>query len=304
MTARPASGSGEVAGGVASPGRPAPSAPGRDRTAPTRARARAAPCRRRSIRGREQAHQPAAEQRHAADHQPRRQHVIGGHEGVQPRGLFVALDRVGQRRPCILEAPYQQEHHGGELQRDRVEAGRAFASRRGRGRGGPLPARRRRWRRLGRSARRSGALRAGLGRGSGGRNGGRGRGRPRGRALRSTDAPKLPSSRPLACWSANTTSQDRERDRHRHVRHRGVQVGARAFVDAQLGVGHFEVREGPHAEDRAVHQVGVVKAEDQLAQLGREDQRDQRCNRRRPRDRRRDRTRDPLRGACWSWSVK
>ena len=74
------------------------------------------------LRRGEQPHHPAREQRHRAHDDARRERVVGGDERVQPRRLLVALDRVGQRRPRVLEAAHGHEHDGGELDRHRVEA--------------------------------------------------------------------------------------------------------------------------------------------------------------------------------------
>ena len=76
--------------------------------------------------GGEQPHHPAPEQRHAADDDSGGERVVGGDQRIQPRGLLVALDRVRERRPRVLEAAHSHEHDGRELDRDRVLPGGAL----------------------------------------------------------------------------------------------------------------------------------------------------------------------------------
>jgi hypothetical protein len=87
---------------------------------------------------------------------------------------------------------------------------------------------------------------------------------------------------------------DGERHRHRHVRARGINVGARALVDAQLGVDHLEVRERPQAEDRAVDQQRVGVTEQQPRDPVGEDDREERRYGRGPRHHGGRRARDPV----------
>ena len=103
---------------------------------------------------------------------------------------------------------------------------------------------------------------------------------------------EVAQQQPAGAFVGEHHQDDRERDRHPHVRPRGEHIGARALVYAQLRVGHLQVGERPQAEGRAVDQRRVVHAEQQAGDLAREGHHQQRGHRRGPRHRGGRRTRD------------
>ena len=79
------------------------------------------------VRG-QQLQDPAAEQGQRRHPPAGDQQVVGGHQAVEPRGLGVVGDRVGQRRPRVLKGPHEERDRAGELDRDRVQAGQRGAA--------------------------------------------------------------------------------------------------------------------------------------------------------------------------------
>ena len=77
----------------------------------------------------QQAQDPAPEQRQAGHDQAADQQVVGGHQSIQSGSLGIIADRVGERRPRVLERAHDEGHRAGELDRDRVQAGQPRATR-------------------------------------------------------------------------------------------------------------------------------------------------------------------------------
>jgi len=194
--------------------------------------------------GGQQPHHPAPEQGDTADDHAGGQRVVGGDDRVQPGGILVALDRIGQGRPCVLEAAHSHEHDGGELDRDRILAGGA----------------------LGVDPEQVGAVgdlqrvHARVG-GDGGQPEAQHRaqvGDPHPQRDASAQHPpqaehdqrgraEVAEQQAAGALVGEHDQRDRERDRHRHVRSGRVHVGAGALVHAQLRVGHLQVGERPQA---------------------------------------------------------
>ena len=208
-------------------------------------------------RGRgEEAHQPAAEQDDGGDDEAGGQDVIGGDPGVQALGLRIVGDRVGQRRPRVLEAAHGDDHHRRELDRQRVEAGLPR----------PLGVQEigavHDVERIGRPLRRDGGH-AEL----------EHRPQRRPRAARQPQHADPPSQRPPQTQQherrrpvvaeqiparaavAHHYEHDRQRDGEHDVAARGQQVRPAPLVDAQQRVGHLQVGEGPQPEQAEVHEA-------------------------------------------------
>ena len=146
------------------PGRRRPGTRPTARTAPSRAPPTAA--RRNApdeVRRGEQAQDPPSEQRHRRHHPAADQHVVGGDQTVEARRLRVVGDRVGERRPRVLERPHDERHRPGELERDRVQAGQRRSCAGGRRSSGRRCSGRRPTARRARSAARSAGAPAALG---------------------------------------------------------------------------------------------------------------------------------------------
>ena len=114
----------EVAARHLGAARRSPAAPPTGRTAPSRARPTGSPVGLEvaGVRG-EHADDVAALEREPGNDPAGDQHVVGGDQRVQPRRLRVVADRVGQRRPRVLEGGDDEGDRAGDLDRDRVAAG-------------------------------------------------------------------------------------------------------------------------------------------------------------------------------------